>query len=313
MTAQPKLMRDIFVDAAYQTALKNRDLFFLSADFGAKALDAFRRDLPDNFVFTGIAEQNLVDIGAGLALCGKQVICYAMAPFITARCYEQTKCVIAAMHLPVTFVAVGVGLGYDHAALTHFTPEDLAIMKAQNGIEILTPCDEESATAMTHLALEWPAFRYLRLERRPQPPVYHGRFTPEVLEAGCAEVVRGKDVGIVSCGFLVHKALKARELLAAKGIDAGVVDLFRIKPVNAPGLAAILDRYPALVTVEEQLLEGGFGSAVTEVMADQGILKRLKRLGIQDRFVVVNGNRDYLHNLYGVDTPHIVAAAEALV
>ncbi len=313
MTTKPKLMRDIFIEEAYRVALENRNLYFLSADFGAKALDDFREDLPNNFVFAGIAEQNMVDLSAGLALSGKQVICYAMAPFITTRCYEQTKCVIASMNLPVTFVSVGVGLGYDHSALTHFTPEDLAIMRAQNGIEVLTPCDEESALAITRLSLEKPAFRYLRLERKPQPPIYNGRFTPAVLEKGFCELDTGKGLCILSCGYLTHKALRAKTSLSEKGMDVGVIDLFRIKPMNGTELAKTLEKYSAILTVEEQLLEGGFGGAVAEVMVDNGVIKPMRRLGLHDGFEVVNGDRDYLHNLYGVDTPQIVAAAEELL
>ena len=119
---KPKLMRDAVIDEIYAAAQKDKDILFISADLGAAALDEFREKLPGQFIHAGISEQNMVDLASGLALSGKTVFLYAMAPFITARCYEQVKCVIASMDLPVTLIAVGVGLGYDHATLTHFAP-----------------------------------------------------------------------------------------------------------------------------------------------------------------------------------------------
>lgn len=308
---KPKLMRDAFIDVIYEAAQRDRDILFLSADFGAAALDAFREKLPAQFIHAGIAEQNMVDVGAGLALSGKKVFLYAMAPFLTARCYEQIKAVVASMNLPITFVAVGVGLGYDHATLTHFTPEDIASMKALNRIEVLSPCDAESAAELARQAASEPRFRYVRLERLPQPPLYNGRFSA-ARNDGFALLAEGQDVCIVACGYLTHKALRARETLRERGVRAAVVDLFRIKPMNASGLASILGKHSSVLTVEEQMLEGGFGSAVAEVLVDANMRLPMKRLGIRDGFKVVNGDRDYLHRLYNIDTPDIVAAAVEL-
>jgi transketolase len=307
---QASLMRDAFIDHIFEAARRNPDLMFLSADFGAKALDAFREQLPRQFLHTGIAEQCMVDVGAGLALGGKQVILYAMAPFLVARCYEQIKAVLSAMHLPVTLVGVGAGLGYDHATLTHFTPEDIAITRALNHLEVWSPADSPTALALARLVAERPAFRYIRLERQPMPPLYPAMDQSQ-LAAGFAELVPGRQVALVACGYLSHKALAARAALAAQGIEAGVFDLFRIKPL-APALIERLAAYPALVTVEEQLLEGGFGSALLEALAAAGHARPIIRLGLKDGFSVVNGDRDELHRLYRLDTPDIAAAARRL-
>ena len=310
---KPRLMRDVVIEAICAAARKDKDILFISADLGAVALDDLRRDLPNQFIHAGIAEQHMIDLAAGLALSGKKVFCYAMAPFITARCYEQIKCVISSMNLPVTLIAVGVGLGYDHATLTHFTPEDIACMRALNGIEVLTPSDEVMAAAIVDIALSSPAFRYLRLDRQVFPRLY-GDGAMRVLETGFGIVRPGKDVAILACGALVHKALAAAEILAAQGVSAGVVDVVRVKPFDGAALAGALKGYRSILTVEEQLLEGAMGSAVMEALVDAtGKLDwRLKRLGMRDRFEVVNGDRDHLHSLYGIDTPDIVRAAQAL-
>ena len=154
---KPQLMRDAVINEIYTAAQRDKDILFISADLGAKALDEFRENLPEQFIHAGISEQNMVDLASGLALSGKKVFLYAMAPFITARCYEQVKCVIASMKLPVTLIAVGVGLGYDHATLTHFTPEDIACMRALNGVEVLSPADAVSAGVLAVEAINNPS------------------------------------------------------------------------------------------------------------------------------------------------------------
>ena len=307
----PKLMRDAVIDTICDAARKDKDILFISADLGAVALDGLRADLPDQFIHAGISEQNMVDLASGLALSGKKVFLYAMAPFITARCYEQVKCVIASMNLPVTMIAVGVGLGYDHATLTHFTPEDIACMRALNGIEVLTPGDAKAAEEIAKVAISNPDFRYIRLDRQAQAPLYDGDFKA-VYDQGFGHIVEGKQVAIVACGALVQKALKAQETLTEKGVEAGVIDLFRVKPINGDGLTKVLAGYNTVLTVEEQLLEGAMGSAVAEALVDHNVLKPMKRLGIRDGFEVVNGDRDTLHDLYGIDTPHIIDAATEL-
>ena len=208
----------------------------------------------------------------------------------------------ASSRLAFLRLTIGVGLGYDHATLTHFTPEDIACMKALNGIEVLTPGDGEAAAAIVDLAINNPDFRYIRLERQPQPDIYRGRFGA-ALESGFGEIESGSDVAIVACGALTHKALAAREILAEKGVDAGVIDLFRVKPLDGGALCKLLSSYGGVVTVEEQLLEGGMGGAVAEALIDTGTMVKMKRLGIRDGFEVVNGNRDELHALYGIDIP----------
>jgi transketolase len=307
----PSLMRDVVINRIFDAAKNDKDILFISADLGAAALDNFREKLPDQFIHAGISEQNMVDLASGLALSGKKVFLYAMAPFLTARCYEQIKCVISSMNLPITLIAVGVGLGYDHATLTHFTPEDIACMRALNGIEIVTPGDSEAAKKVADVAIMDPGFRYIRLDRQGLEPAYHGGFKA-IYDRGLGHIEEGKDVVIITCGVLLKKALVAREILGEKGLNVGVIDLFRIKPINGKVLADILSDYGAIVTVEEQSLEGGMGSAVLEVAADHNILKPVRRLGMRDGYAVINGDRDSLHELYGIDTPHIVDAAMEL-
>ena len=310
--SKSKLMRDAFIDEIYKSAITDKDIIFISADFGAAALDDFRENLPDQFIHAGISEQNMVDVSVGLALTGKKVFLYAMAPFITTRCYEQTKAVISSMRLPITLVAVGVGLGYDHATLTHFTTEDIAIMRALNGIRLLTPVDSDSAAYIAQECVNNPKFTYVRLERNPQPDLY-GNNLVNHFDEGYVSLHKGKDVAIVSSGCMTHKAIEVRNMLLKKDLDIGVIDIFRIKPLNVSSLPNLLSEYKAILTLEEQMLDGGFGGAVLEMLADKGICMPVKRVGIEDNFEVVNGNREYLNKLYSIDTESTASAVKDLI
>ncbi|MEQ8348410.1 MAG: transketolase C-terminal domain-containing protein [Sneathiellaceae bacterium] len=310
--APAPLMRDAFIDVLTEAAGDAPDILFVSADFGAKALDRYRRERASQFIHAGISEQNMVDLAAGLALSGKRVFLYAMAPFLTLRCLEQIKATVAAMQLPVTLVGVGVGLGYDHATLTHFAIEDLACLKAMNGIEILTPADAPTAEAAARLCLQAPAFRYIRLDRQAQPGLAPPLSAPGDLKPGLRVVGAGQTVAIVTCGALCQTALAAAAELAADGAAPRVIDLYRVKPLATDNLLQALDGCGAIVTVEEQLLDGGFGSAVAEALIDAGRLLPMRRLGLRDGFVVRNGHRDRLWQDFGIDRPAIVAAVRDL-
>ncbi len=305
-------MRDVVINRIFESAKNDKDILFISADLGAAALDDFRDKLPDQFIHAGISEQNMIDLASGLALSGKKVFLYAMAPFLTARCYEQIKCVIASMNLPITLIAVGVGLGYDHATLTHFTPEDIACMRALNGIEVLTPGDAESAEEVASVAIMDPDFRYIRLDRQGLEPIYNGEFKV-VYDQGFGHIAKGRNIAIVVCGVLLKKAMHARQILAAKGVDAGVIDLFRVKPIDGKALTEVLSEYSAILTVEEQSLEGGMGSALLETIVDYNVLKPVRRLGMRDGYSIVNGDREDLHDLYKINTDHMVDATLELM
>ena len=156
--------RDVFIEEIFEAAKNDRDIFFVSADFGAPSLDKFREELPGQFVHSGISEQHMMDMAAGFALAGKKVYVYAMAPFITLRCLEQTKCSLALMDLPVTIIAVGVGLGYADAGPTHYATEDIACMRAIVGLEVVSPCDEMRIQA--YESFVWNEMRCHRFTKR---------------------------------------------------------------------------------------------------------------------------------------------------
>ena len=158
-----------FIDVIASEAAKDKNVIFMSADFGAPALDNLRENLPDQFIHCGISEQHMIDMAAGLSLSGKKVNVYAMSPFISLRCLEQIKCSLALMDLPVTVISVGPGLGYADAGPTHYSTEDLACYRSLVGMEVISPADQISTEQAAKMTLHNPKLRVIRLERNALP------------------------------------------------------------------------------------------------------------------------------------------------
>lgn len=311
-------MRDIVISKITEAAYSDKDIMFLSADLGAPALDEFRKNFPDQFVHTGIAEQHMIDLAAGLALAGKKVFCYAMAPFMPARCYEQIKCSLSAMNLPVTLIGVGVGLGYDHTSMTHIQVEDIALMRTLNHVEIWTPSDDFMAEAMILRILDKPALRYLRLERQAEQdkhPVYSSRYdAADALDEGSRVVCMSDGPGaiIFTSGSLLGEAADASIILDNQyDLETLVIDVPICKPLD-PGLLKHLDSAFEIFIVEEHVICGGLGSAIVDLILDQpfpnNVLEGLGiyRLGLRDGYSVVNGDRKVLRRHFGLDSQSIV-------
>ena len=301
MSETPKILpRDAFIDEIFVAAKTNPNIYFITADLGAKALDRFRVELPKQIIHGGISEQNVMDLAAGLAQNGKIVYTYAMAPFVTLRCFEQVKVAIASMFLPVTIIGNGVGYSYNDAGPTHYATEDISCMRALGGLEILTPGDNVSTVATAKLTFTQPAFRYIRLDRAFLPPVY-AEDDRRFLTDGLVEIEPGEKICILTNGFMLQTAKDAKAQLAANGLKPAIIDIFRLRPIDGKVLARVLSPYDKIVTLEEHFLSGGLGGAVVEAMADAGILKPVKRIGIKDAYLFANGGRLHIHRQAGID------------
>jgi len=297
---QKALPRDAFIDEIFAAAKSNPNIYFITADLGAKALDRFRVELQRQLIHGGISEQNVMDLAAGLAQNGKIVYTYAMAPFITLRCYEQIKVAVASMFLPVTIIGNGVGYSYTDAGPTHYATEDISCMRALGGLEIVTPCDTVSAVATAKLTHSHPAFRYIRLDRAFLPAVYEEN-DRRFLNEGLVEIESGEKVCVITNGYMVQVAREVKIQLASQGINFGIIDAYRLRPIDGNILSGLLARYDRVVTLEEHFLSGGLGGAIVEAMADAGIMKHVKRIGVADTYLFENGGRGYMHRKAGID------------
>ena len=270
--------RDVFIKEIHAAARRDLNVLFLTADFGAPALDEFKAELPAQVMHVGICEQNMINVATGLALSGKRVYVYAMSPFF-ARCYEQLK--VAAIHgVPITVVSVGGGLGYAGAGPSHYALEDIALYRTLPGVEVYSASDTTLAGELARLtAYGLPKFRVIRLERSDKT-LYNVGVN---LKAG-DEYHPGNGAPIVTCGYLVDRFLKQ---------GRPVYDAFRIKPLSY-GMLANLALHPVVYTYEEQFLPGGFGSAIVEALSDANIRTRVIRYGLPERPLIENGKRDEL-------------------
>jgi transketolase len=290
--------RDAFWNRLYDIARQDRDIILVSADMGAPSLDKFRLDMPGQYISTGIAEQNAILVSAGLALSGKKVFTYAIAPFIVFRCLEQIRVNVAMMNLPVTIVGVGAGFGYEDSGPTHHLLEDIALMRSMPNMVTQGITDNIMAEAMAELSCTMKSPNYIRLERQVMPDV-HCRSTD--FREGLA-VLREGDAYLVSTGSMVHTALEISDNLKGKGVSVGVIDVYRI-PLNTELFLEKTRGAKMLISVEEHFLPGGLGSVLAEVLVDKGVSVPLKRLGasVEKGYCYNYGGREMLRKYYGLD------------
>ena len=295
-------IRDAFFDRLYEIAASDKDVIFLTADMGAFSLVKFKKNLSSQYINVGVAEQNLVSVAAGLALGGKKVFIYAIAPFITQRCYEQIKIDLCCMRLPVTIIGVGAGIAYNSDGPTHHATQDIAVMRALEGITIINPSDPVTSAAAASLSYKENNPVYIRIDKGKWPFLYDEK---QDFADGLALLRQGDDVLIVSTGLTVHRALKVAEKLSMHSIDAGVLDLHRIKPVNVELLLGVIGQSKQVVTLEEHSVVGGIGSIISEILTDKGAALTLKRIGILEKTCSGYGDRDWMHSFYGLDVDGI--------
>jgi transketolase len=304
-------VRDAFVRELTRIAAEDDRVVVLTADLGIGLFDELASAAPDRFLNVGIAEQNMVGIAAGLALAGRKVFAYSIAPFITSRPHDQVRIDVAYHGADVTLVGVGGGVSYGAMGPTHHAIEDIALMRALPGLTVLTPGDPNDAYLATLAAAEIDGPVYLRLGKNGEPSVL-----PEgtgFVIGRAVELRSGCDVAILSAGTILPEALAAADQLAARGIDATLAHFGTVKPLDVDAVLAAAARCPRLVTAEEHTVMGGFGSAVAEVLAEHGCPARLHRVGLRDEFAHEVGSRTHLVTHYRLDADAIASAAGTLL
>jgi len=296
-------MRDAFLDELYNIAREDRRVILISNDFGAPSLDKFREDCASQFIHIGIAEQNMVNVATGLALAGKIVYMYSIAPFLPLRCYEQLRVHLAFKRYHITGVVVGAGYSYDLSGPTHHALEDIAVMNALPGMTILNASDSVMGAAFARMTYENPGPKYVRFDREIFPPIYNGQ--KDAFSDGLTILKKGHDLTIIATGIMVHQAFKVADELARHSIDAGIIDLYRIKPLNKELLLSTIPESRRILTMEENFINGGIGSIISALVADRGENIKLRRFGVPDEYFSQGGGREQLHLLCGLDVASI--------
>lgn len=296
-------MRDAYFDVLYQIFLKDKRTILLSADNGAPSMDQISV-LPNQFQNVGIAEEQMIGMACGLALEGKRVWTYCINPFVSFRALEFVKLDMCAMNLPITALGVGAGFAYDIMGPTHHSIGSIAVMRPWPNLKMYNPADSTAAAALAEINYEDNAPQYVQFDRAGIPNLYEEKNIN--FRDGIVCVKTGTDAYIVSYGIMVHQALKVSNILYAMGSNVGVIDLFRLKPINEKFLLKYLSSVPKVVSLEEDFLEGGMGSMLAELFVDHGITTPLLRIGHPNKFVFDLGGREAIWHRYGLDTESLV-------
>ena len=317
---EKKLPRDVFVDTLYEEARKDKDIYLLSADFGGRALENFRKELPGQFLFMGICEQNMINLAQGLSLAGNKPYCYAMDSFIAIRCLEQIKLAAITMQIqPNTYlnlIGVGAGFGYKDAGPTHYTTEQIGILRCIPNIEIISPCDSISTKEAAKLSYSNYGLRYVRLDREYLPNIYEERIE-DLIKEGMYELEKGYDSCIITTGYMVSKALELKKRLNSFDFNIGVIDLFRVKPLNKDFLLKKLENYKSAITLEEHFTCGGVGELIASILKTENTNIPLKTIGVDERYYFENasnsGGREYIHKLAGIDIDTLMLKIKSFI
>jgi transketolase len=301
--------RVAFADTLLELAAADpRVVAVVNDSVGSSNLKQFRSRFPDRLVNVGIAEQNMVGVASGLANAGLLPFVCGASCFLTGRALEQIKADLAYSRHSVKLCGMSSGMAYGELGPTHHSIEDLAWTRAIAGMTVVVPADslETAQTVRVAAATDGPFF--LRISRLPVPDVHGADY--EFAVGRAIELRAGSDVTVIANGILVHRALEAAELLAGDGINAAVVNMATVRPIDRAAIVTAARRGP-IVTVEEHTVIGGLGSAVAEVVV-QTCPVTMKMLGVPGVFAPT-GSAEFLLEHFGLTAPHIAAAARSLL
>ena len=293
--------RSGFGAGLFELGKQNENVVALCADLtGSLKMDAFAKDFPERFFQAGIAEANMIGVGAGLALSGKIPFVGSFAAFVTGRVYDQIRQSVAYSETNVKIAAshAGITLGEDGA--THQILEDIGLMKMLPNMVVINPCDYNQTKAATIAAGNYNGPVYLRFGRPGVP-----NFTPE------DQKFEGSDVTIFATGHLVWEALQAAETLENEGIKAEVINIHTIKPLDVEAVLASVAKTKAVVCAEEHFIAGGMGESIASTLA-ANTPAPVEFVAIDDKFGQ-SGTPSALMKAYGLDAEHIVEAAKKAI
>ncbi len=303
--------RRIFTDILLELARGDRDIIVVTTDArGSVTLTEFARQLPDQFIELGIAEQNAIGVSAGLSASGKKVFVCGPACFYSSRNVEQTKIDMAYSGNAVKIIGVSGGVSYGALGSSHHSLNDLAVMRTIPGMTVILPSDNHQTALMTRALVNYEHPVYVRMGRAPVPDVY--AYDNTVFQIGKANILMdGRDITIIAAGETVFHALEAGRILKERAIQSRVIDMHTIKPLDEHVVIKAAEETGRIITVEEHHVAGGLGSAVAEVVVRNKPVP-VKILGFPDEFVV-HGRPLELFEHYGLIGKSIADAALKLI
>ncbi|MBS6722080.1 MAG: transketolase family protein [Clostridiales bacterium] len=300
--------RQAICETLMEKVKEDKSIIALCSDSrGSASMTPFFNAFPENCVETGIAEQNLVSISAGLAKCGKKPFCFSPASFISTRSYEQAKVDVAYSNTNVTLVGISGGISYGALGMSHHSAQDIAAMSAIPNMRVYLPSDRFQTKCLIEALLQDEKPAYLRVGRNAVEDVYTEDNCP--FEMDKATVLReGSDVVLVACGEMVKPCYDAAALLEKEGISATVLDMYCVKPLDTETLLRYAKEAKAVVTAEEHAPFGGLGSMVAQVIG-ANCPKKVINVALPDA-PVITGTSKEVYDYYGMTAEGIAAKAK---
>ncbi len=306
-------MRNTCLNMVHALAKENERVVFIGSDLSPGLLSDMQREMPERYYMEGIAEANLIGMAAGLAMEGYIPYVNTIATFITRRCYEQIAVDLCLQNLPVRLIGNGGGLVYAPLGPTHLAIEDMAILRTLPNMTVVAVADAEEMKLLMRASLDWDGPIYIRLAKGGDPIVSrkeNGFVIGRAITMRWPETRR--PVAFMATGIMTTHCLAAAEILAEGGIDASVLHIHTVKPLDDAAVVEHAKGAELVVTVEEGVAIGGLGSAITDVLVAQGgrALPKMLRLALPDAFPDKYGVQNDLLEIYGL-MPHQIATSVA--
>jgi len=299
--------RDAYGDALLELGRERADIVVLDADLsGSTKTGKFAKSFPDRFFNIGISEQDMIGTASGLSLAGKLPFASTFAVFETGRAWEQIRQTVCYSNLNVKLVATHSGVTVGEDGASHQAIEDVALMRVLPNMTVIVPADGTETRQVIHAVADYYGPVYVRLGRSKVPAVMPDGYAFKIGKAYAFHI--GKDANIIAMGIMVDSALKAAAILKENGIDAGVINMSTIKPLDTELLLKLSQTCRLIVTAEEHSIIGGLGSAVSEFLSENHPAKVL-RIGIRDNFGC-SGKPEELLKLYGLTAENIVRTVQ---
>lgn len=306
-TANKQMICEVLMEAAKT----DKNIVALCSDSrGSGSFTPFAQNYPEQFVETGIAEQNLVSIAAGLAKCGKKAYAVSPACFLSTRSYEQCKIDVAYSDTNVKLIGISGGVSYGALGMSHHSAQDIAALSAIPNMRVYIPSDAYQTEALTKALLKDEKPAYIRVGRNAVDPVYEEGNVPFEMDHATV-VCDGSDVAIVACGEMVKPAKDAAKLLEQEGIYVRVLDMYCVKPLDREAVIETAKNVKAVVTVEEHAPFGGLGSMVAQVVGEH-CPKKVVNLSLPDASVITGTSKEVFDH-YGLNAEGIAAKVREIL
>lgn len=305
-------MRTVFNEELLKIAKEDKRIFMILADIGYGEIEPFAENFPDRFINCGVAEQNMTGVACGVAMEGNIAVTYSIANFPTLRCLEQIRNDICYHNVNVKIVIIGSGVAYGPLGVSHHSTEDIAIMRALPNMVVIAPADLTEARAATYAMIEHNGPVYYRCGYKKEKDIHKGPIDFKIGKS--IQVQDGRDATIIFTGTIGYNAYLASQELKKKGIRCQLISMHTVKPIDKDVITKSAKETGCIVTVEEHNLSGGFGSAVAEVLADNGCLNiKFKRIGFPDINISDVGTQEWLRAKYNMNPSAIAETIENLI